>query len=92
MYKRQAVARSAKRLRSDLGQIHDKTKCVWCCKPESTKHPETKLVLISYDHAWAAFQSHTVALEDQVMRDRINCLIDYAADHLNVTAIIHSNS
>ena len=70
----------AKRLRSDLGQIHDKTKCVWCCKPESAKHPDTKLVLISYDHAWAAFKSHTVAQEDQVMRDRINCLIDYAAD------------
>jgi len=74
------VARPAKRLRSDLGQVHDKTKCVWCCKPESAKHPETELVLISYDHAWAAFKSHTVALEDQVMRERINCLIDYAAD------------
>lgn len=70
----------AKRLRSSLGQIHDKTKCVWCCKPESPKHPETKLRLISYDHAWAAFKSHTVALEDQTMRDRINCLIDSATD------------
>jgi len=37
--------------------------------------------LISYDHAWAAFKSHTVALEDQTMQDKIiNCLIDSAAD------------
>ena len=42
---------AAKRLRSSLGFIHDKNKCVWCCKPESAKHPESKLLLISYDHA-----------------------------------------
>lgn len=71
---------AAKRLRSTLGAIHDKTKCVWCCKAETTKHPESKLNLISYDHAWAAFKSHTVALDDPVMRDRINCLIDSAGD------------
>ena len=76
----QDEAPAAKRLRSSLGLIHDKNKCVWCCKPESEKHPESKLLLISYDHAWAAFKSHTVALEDHKMRDRINCLIDSAAD------------
>ncbi len=76
----QDEAPAAKRLRSSLGLIHDKNKCVWCCKPESAKHPESKLLLISYDHAWAAFKSHTVAIEDQKMRDRINCLIDSAAD------------
>ena len=38
------------------------------------------MLLISYDHAWAAFKSHTVALEDQAMRDRINCLIDFAGN------------
>ena len=37
---------SYKRLRSRLGPIHDKTKCAWCCKPESPKHPESKLILI----------------------------------------------
>ena len=62
-----AIAPPAKRLRSSLGPIHDKMKCVWCCKGESPKHPETKLSLISYDYAWAAFKSHTVALEDQTM-------------------------
>ena len=71
---------AAKRLRSNLGLIHDQNKCVWCCKPEPAKHPESKLLLISYDHALAAFKSHMVALEDQKMRDRINCLIDSAAD------------
>ncbi len=71
---------AAKRLRSSLGAIHDKRKCVWCCKPESTKHPESKLYLISYDHTWAAFKLHTVTLEDQTMRDRINCLIDSVAN------------
>ena len=54
------------------GVIHDKTKCVWCCKTEMAKHPESKLKLISYDHAWASFKSHMVALDGQVMRDRIN--------------------
>ncbi len=76
----QAVAPAAKRLRSSLGPIHDKGKCVWCCKPESPKHPETKLYLISYDHTWATFKLHTVTLQDQAMRDRINCLIESAAD------------
>ena len=36
--------------------------------------------MISYDHAWAAFKSHTVALEDQTMQDKINFLNDSAAD------------
>jgi len=71
---------AAKRLQSNLGVIHDKTKCVWCCKTESTKNPGTKLALISYDYVWEAFKQHTVALEDQTMRDQINCLIDFAAD------------
>ena len=46
----------------------------------SARNPKSKLCLISYDQAYAAFKSHTVALEDQTMRNRINCLIDYAAD------------
>ena len=47
---------------------------------ESAQHRESNMVSISYDHAWAAFKSHTVALEDQRMRDRINCLINSATD------------
>ena len=33
------------------------------------------------DYAWEAFKRHTVALEDQTMREWINCLIDFAADN-----------
>jgi len=47
---------------------------------ESAKNHKSKLCLISYDQAWAAFKRHTVALEDKTMRDRINYLIDYTAD------------
>ena len=60
----QDEAPATKRLQSSLGLIHDKNKCVWCCKPESAKHPESKLLFISYDHTWAAFKNHTVALEN----------------------------
>ena len=67
-------------MRSSLGVVHNKNLCVWCCKGESSKHKETKLYLISYDHAWAAFKRHTVMLDDTEMRDRINCIIDNAAD------------
>ena len=76
----QAAAPAAKRLRSSQGLIYDTTKCVWCCKAESAKHRKSKLCLNSYDQAWAAFKSQTVAMEDHRMRSRINCLIDSAAD------------
>ena len=76
------AAPAAKRLRSTLGVIHDRTKCVWCCKTETAKHPESKLKLISSVHACASFKSHvrwpwTISY---VMRDRINCLIESAGD------------
>ena len=76
----QPAPATVKQLRSSLGVIHEKTQCVWCCKAELVKHPEPKLLLIPYDHAWEAFKSHTVALQDQQMRDRINCQIDSAAE------------
>jgi len=47
---------AAKRLQSNLGVIHNKTKCVWCCKAESTKNPGTKLALISCDYARETFK------------------------------------
>lgn len=76
-----AATPPAKRLRSSVGGlVHEPTKCIWCCKAESPKHPESKLSLISYDHAWAVFKRHTVAIEDQNIRDRINCVIDYVGD------------
>ena len=41
----------------------------------------SKLAPISDDYAWEAFRRHSVALEDQTMRDWINCLIEFAADN-----------
>jgi len=35
----------------------------------------------SSDYTWEAFKRHIVALEDQTMRDWINCLIDFVADN-----------
>ena len=51
-------------------------------KPEDTKHPEQigQWLLISYQHAWNVFKSHTIVLKDDAMRDRINCLIDSIID------------
>ena len=36
--------------------------------------------MLPYDYAWAALKSHTMILDNQDMWDRINCLIDFAAD------------
>ena len=58
-----AVNPPAKRLRSHLGLIHDKRKCIWSCKGESAKNPDAKLSLLSYDYA---------RREDESMRERIN--------------------
>ena len=71
---------AAKRLRSSLGVVHDKNLCVWCRKCDDPKHRESKFLLLSYDNTWAAFKRHTVMLDDDDMRDRINCLIDHADD------------
>ena len=56
------------------------TKRVLCFKTEYFKHRESKLILLSFDHTWAVFQSLTVALEEQIIWDRVNCLTDSAAD------------
>ncbi len=51
-------------------------------KPEDTKHPEQtgKWLLLSYTASWNAFRSHTIVLQDDSMRDRINCLINSITD------------
>ena len=54
--------------------------CVVLLQSIISKASRVKAFVDSYDHAWAAFESHTVALEDQKICDRINCLIDSAAD------------
>ncbi len=71
-----------KRLRSNTGTVHDKHLCVWCMKPEDTKHPEQtgKWLLLSCTASWNAFRSHIIVLQDDSMRDRINCLINSTTD------------
>ena len=46
-----STATAAKRLRSSLGLIYDKTKYVWCCKIEmdSAKNPKPKFLRSSMD-------------------------------------------
>lgn len=80
-----------KRLRSNVGIVHDKHLCVWCMKPEDERHPERtgKWLLISYLPAWNVFKSHTVVLQDDEMRDRINRLIDSVTDPFSTEIRYH---
>ena len=80
-----------KRLRSSTGIVHNKSLCVWCMKPEDEKHPERtgRWVLLSYTSAWNVFRSHTVILQDDAMRDRINCLIDSITDPFSTEIRYH---
>ena len=70
---------ASKCLRSSTGIVHDKNLCVWCMKPEDEGHLKRtgRWVLLSYTLAW---RSHTIVLQDDAMKDRINCLIDSITD------------
>ena len=70
--------------------MHDKT-CVLCMKPEDERHPERtgRCFLLSYTFAWNVFKSHTVVLQDNAMRDRINCLIDSITDPFSTEIRYH---
>ena len=68
-----------KRLRSVLGPLHDKTKCVWCMKGEDLKHPKRvrgKLSRLNTHSAWRAFKRHTVLIEDVEMKERLTKLVE----------------
>ena len=82
---------ATKRLRSSVGIVHDKDLCVCCMKPEDTKHPECtgKWLLISYITAWNVFKSHTIVLQDDKMRARINRLIDSVTDPFSTEIRYH---
>ncbi|CAB3976667.1 Hypothetical predicted protein [Paramuricea clavata] len=60
-------------------------------KLEDTKHPERtgKWLLISYIPAWNVFKSHTVVLQDDATRDRINRLIDSITDPFSTEIRYH---
>ena len=85
------VVPDPKRLRSSVGIVHDKNLCVWCMKPEDKRHPERtgKWLLMSYLQAWNAFKRHTVVLQDDVMRERINRLIDSVTDPFSTEIRYH---
>ena len=80
-----------KRLRSNTGIVHDKDLCVWGMKPEDERNPERtgRWVLLSYTSAWKVFRSHTVVLQDDAMRNRINCLIDSITDSFSTEIRYH---
>jgi len=71
--------------------VHNKNLCVWCMKPEDERHPERtgRWLLLSYTSAWNVFKSHTVVLQDNAMRDRINCLIDSITDPFSTEIRYH---
>ena len=62
---------AAKRLRSTLGGINDKQNVSGAARQ---RRPSIQ------NQSWSSFKRHTVALDDQVMCDRINCLIESAGD------------
>ena len=80
-----------KRLRSSTARYSAWQKPVfaWCMKPEDERHPEWagRWVLLSYTSAWNVFRSHTVVLQDDAMRDHINCLIDSISDQLTEVVV-----
>lgn len=68
---------SPKKLRSSVGIVHDKSLCVWCNKgPYKSSHRDWgRLLLLSTKFAWRKFKLHTIHLEDNVLRSRLNTLI-----------------
>lgn len=68
--------RRCKTLRSSMGEIHDKSLCVWCMKGVYKQSDRGKqLLLLSTVDAWTKFKLHTIQLEDVNMRERLNTLI-----------------
>ena len=73
-------------LRSSIeGHVHNPWLCTWCKEPPDYKHPDrrkgiNKFYRISSEDAWRSFKRHTITLEDQEMRKRINVLIESTSD------------
>ena len=61
------------------GLLHHKHMCIWCMKPDDSKHGN-KLSSIQQWKAFNTFKCHTLHLEDEEMRDRILKVIDSTPD------------
>ena len=67
---------SSKRLRSVIGTVHNKELCVWCMKGQFKSSDESKkLLLLSTLDAWTKFKLHTIRLEDEDLKNRLNTMI-----------------
>ena len=57
-----------------VGQIHEKTKCVFTVR---WHRPRLRIKAVpEFNHVWTVFKSNFMALKDQIMQDRINFLVD----------------
>ena len=85
------VSLSSKRLScSTTGLLHNKDLCIWCMKPEDTKHPgRDRWCFLQQMDAWHTFKDHTVYLEDASMRDRILTVIANTRDPFAVEIRYH---
>ena len=70
-----------KKLRSSTGVLHNKKLCIWCMKGKSKKSDNCKnLLLLSTTDAWMKFKNHTMYIDDQETRGRLNMLISSIHD------------
>ena len=74
-----------KTLRSSTGVLHNKMLCVWCMEGKSKKSDNyNKLFLLSTTDAWMKFKNHTMYIDNQEMRERLNMLISFVSDYHTV--------
>ena len=78
-------------LRSSTGIVHHKKLVCLVHETEDERHPERtgRWLLFSYTSAWNVFKCHTVVLQDNAMRDRINCPIDSITDPFSTEIRYH---
>ena len=63
------------------GVIYDKDLCIWCMKPKIKRGNNREgLSVIELDATWERFKLHTVYIEDNSLRDRLNTFIDATPD------------
>ena len=59
-----------------IGTVHNKELCVWCMKGQFKSSDESKKLLrLSTLDAWTKFKLHTIRLEDEDLKNRLNTMI-----------------